>query len=105
LPEYLAALGGVIGREIDKADYVTAINALRVVDFLLLAQLESLKDASMADIMDLLRLKGPAAETTEARQLQPSPEQLMIPIYWLEDQVIIKETSLSFSLDVAHTRV
>ncbi|GJV27758.1 hypothetical protein Tco_1384206 [Tanacetum coccineum] len=106
-PEYLAALGGVIGRAIDKgmqdglaadidhgkarrglvdvaaynssaeAYYVAAINALRAMDFTLLAQLESQKDASMADIMDLIRLEGPAAETPEASQLQPSPEQLM----------------------------
>ncbi|GJR56287.1 hypothetical protein Tco_1406808 [Tanacetum coccineum] len=62
-----------------EADYVAAINALRVVDFPLLAQLESRKDGSMADIMDLLRLE--------------------------EDQVVIRETSLSFSLDVAHNRV
>ncbi|GKA64020.1 hypothetical protein Tco_0763626 [Tanacetum coccineum] len=107
-PEYLATLGGVIGRAIDtgmqdglaagidhgkarrglvnvvaynsfaEADYVVAINALRAMDFTLLAQLESRKDASMADIMDLLCLEGPAAETPEASQLQPSPEQLMI---------------------------
>ncbi|GJS19663.1 hypothetical protein Tco_0448295 [Tanacetum coccineum] len=134
-PEYLTALGGVIGRAIDngiqdglaagidhgkaerglvdvsaynpsaEADYVAAINALRAVDFPLLAQLESRKDASMADIMDLLRLEGPAAETPEASQLQPSPEQLMVPIHLLEDQVVIRETSLSFSLDVAHNRI
>nr|GEY08260.1 hypothetical protein [Tanacetum cinerariifolium] len=52
-----------------EADYVAAINALRVVDFPFLAQLESRKDASMADIMDLLRLEGPVAETLEASQL------------------------------------
>ncbi|GJV71194.1 hypothetical protein Tco_1491189 [Tanacetum coccineum] len=134
-PEYLAALGGVIGRAIDKgmqdglatgidhgkagrglidvaaynpsakADYVAAINALCAVDFYFLAQLESPKDASMADIMDLFRLEGPAAETPEASQLQPSPEQLMVPIHRLDDQVVIGETSLSFSFDVAHNRV
>ncbi|GKF30704.1 hypothetical protein Tco_0100502, partial [Tanacetum coccineum] len=72
-PKYLAALGGVIGRAIDKgmqdgltagidhekaerglvdvaaynpsteANYISAINALRAVDFPLLAQLESHK--------------------------------------------------------------
>ncbi|GJU94369.1 hypothetical protein Tco_1319125 [Tanacetum coccineum] len=126
-PEYLATLGGVIGRAIDKgmqdglaadidhgkarrglvdvaaynssaeAYYVAAINALRAM--------ESQKDASMADIMDLIRLEGPVAENLEASQLQFSPEQLMVPIHQLEDQVVIGETSLSFSLDVAHTRV
>ncbi|GKF60872.1 hypothetical protein Tco_0177658 [Tanacetum coccineum] len=47
----------------------------------------------------------PAVETLEAIQLQPSLEQLMLPIHRLEDQVVIRETSLSFSLDVANARV
>ncbi|GKC05323.1 hypothetical protein Tco_0996933 [Tanacetum coccineum] len=59
----------------------------------------------MADVMDLLRLEGPAAETSEASQLQPSLDQLMILIHRLEDQVIIGETYLAFSLEVAHNRV
>ncbi|GJU64639.1 hypothetical protein Tco_1246474 [Tanacetum coccineum] len=102
--EYLAALRGAIGRAIDKgmqdglaagikhekagrgltdvvaynpsaeANYVSAVNSL-------LAQLASQKDASMSDIMGLLRLEGRAAETLEANQLQPSPGQLMLPIH------------------------
>ncbi|GKC66516.1 hypothetical protein Tco_1099114 [Tanacetum coccineum] len=134
-PEYLSAMGEAIGRAIDKGmqdglvagiehgtagrsitdvaafnpsaegDYVVAINALQGVSFPLLAQLEANKDASMADIMDLLRLEGPAAETSEAGQLQPSLDQLMIPIHRLEDQVIIGETSLAFSLEVAHNHL
>nr|GEW51206.1 hypothetical protein [Tanacetum cinerariifolium] len=88
-----------------EANYVHVITAICAVDFPLLAQLESQKDASMADIMDLLRLEGPAAEALEASHLQPSPEQLMVPIHRLEDHVVIGETSLAFSLDVAHTRV
>nr|GEU68651.1 hypothetical protein [Tanacetum cinerariifolium] len=134
-PEYLAALGGAIGRAIDKgmqdestadidhgiagrglaevaaynptaeANYVASMNALSAVNFPLPAQLSSHKDASMYDLMDLLRLKGPAAETSEASQLQPSPDQLMLPIHRLEDQVVIGETSLSFFLDLAHARV
>ncbi|GJZ18293.1 hypothetical protein Tco_0554416 [Tanacetum coccineum] len=71
----------------------------------LLAQLESHKNASIADIMSLLHLEGPTAETLEASHLQPFPKQLMLLIYRLEDQVVIGETSLSFSLDVAHARV
>ncbi|GJX94115.1 hypothetical protein Tco_0348701 [Tanacetum coccineum] len=114
--EYLAALGGAIVRAIDKgmqdglvkcidhgqarrglvdvgaynpsaeANYVFTVNALRAMDFPLLAQLESQKDASIADIMGLLHLEGPAAETPEARQLQPSHEQLMLHIHRTEDQ-------------------
>ncbi|GJR21895.1 hypothetical protein Tco_0970422 [Tanacetum coccineum] len=83
-PEYLAALGGAIGRAIDKgmqgglaadidhgkdgrgladvaaydpsaeANYISTVSALRAVDFLLLAQFESHKDTSMSDLMDLL---------------------------------------------------
>ncbi|GJU94555.1 hypothetical protein Tco_1319311, partial [Tanacetum coccineum] len=128
-------IGGVIGRAIDKgiqdglaasidhgragrglaevaaynpvaeADYVSAVSALCDVDFPLLAQLASHKDASMSDLMDLLRLEGHAVETPKAVQLQPSPEQLMLPIHRSEDQVVIKETSLSFSLDVIHASV
>nr|GFB43230.1 hypothetical protein [Tanacetum cinerariifolium] len=89
--EYLTALGGAIGRAIDKgmqdglavsidhgrsgrgladvtaydpsteANFVFVVNALRVVDFPLLAQLTYQKDASIADIMDLLYLEGDAA--------------------------------------------
>ncbi|GJX30658.1 hypothetical protein Tco_0240513, partial [Tanacetum coccineum] len=41
-----------------EANFVYAVNALRAVNFPLLAQLESQKDASMADIMDLLCLES-----------------------------------------------
>ncbi|GJY54041.1 hypothetical protein Tco_0445705 [Tanacetum coccineum] len=97
--DYLAALGGAIGRVIDKgmqdglvagidhekagrglvdvaaynpsakANYVFTVNALRAVDFPLLSQLESQKDASTVNIMGLYHLEGPAAETPEANQL------------------------------------
>ncbi|GJT26687.1 hypothetical protein Tco_0906962 [Tanacetum coccineum] len=35
----------------------------------------------MADIIDHLRLEGLVVEIPEASQLQPSPEQLMVPIH------------------------
>nr|GEX95083.1 transposase (putative), gypsy type [Tanacetum cinerariifolium] len=88
-----------------EANFVSVVNALRVVDFPLLAQLASQKDASIVEIIDLLYMEGLAAETQEAKLLQPSPEQLMLPIYRSEDQVVIGETSLSFSLDVVHSYV
>ncbi|GKC50836.1 hypothetical protein Tco_1073581 [Tanacetum coccineum] len=88
-----------------EANYVVAVNALRAVDFPFLAQLASHKDSSMSDLMDLLRLEGLAAETLKAEQLQPSIDQLMLPIHRLEDQVVIGETSFSFSLDLAYARV
>nr|GEU75860.1 hypothetical protein [Tanacetum cinerariifolium] len=134
-PEYLSAMVEALGRAIDKGiqdgltagikhgrakrsiadvaafnpfaegDYVAAINALRDVNFPLLAQLKANKDYSMADIMDLLRLEGPVAEVFKASQRQPSSEQLMVLIHRLEDQVIIRETPLDFSLEVAYNRV
>ncbi|GKC04526.1 hypothetical protein Tco_0996136 [Tanacetum coccineum] len=62
-------------------------------------------DVSIADIMSLLHLEGPAAETPKASQLQPSYEQLMLPIHRTKDNVVIGETSLSFSLDVVRAHV
>ncbi|GKD89682.1 hypothetical protein Tco_1365189 [Tanacetum coccineum] len=88
-----------------ESNYVVAINALQGVSFSVLAQLEAHKDASMADIMDLFRLESPVAETSEAYPLQPSLDELMIAIHLLEDQEIIGETSLAFSLERAHNRV
>ncbi|GJR87578.1 hypothetical protein Tco_0211589 [Tanacetum coccineum] len=95
-PGYLASLGGAIGRAIDKgiqgglaagvdhgkaergladiatydpfaeANFVSAVNALRSLDFPLLVQLASQKDASIADIMGLLHLEGPTDKTPKA---------------------------------------
>ncbi|GKB15778.1 hypothetical protein Tco_0849701 [Tanacetum coccineum] len=59
----------------------------------------------MSDLMDLLRLEGLAAKTLEAEQMQPSPDQLMLLIHQLEDQVVIGETSLSLYLDLAYAHV
>nr|GEY18085.1 transposase (putative), gypsy type [Tanacetum cinerariifolium] len=88
-----------------KANYVFAVNALHAMGFPLLVQLESQKDASIADIMGLLHLEGHATETPKTSQFQPSPKQLMFPIHRTEDQVVIGESSLSFSLNVVHARI
>ncbi|GKA31603.1 hypothetical protein Tco_0717908, partial [Tanacetum coccineum] len=78
---------------------------LREVDFPLLAELSSYKDASTVDIMDLIRLEGPFANAPGMSDLQPDVEQLTLPIHQPEDQVVLGETSLSFALRVAHSRV
>ncbi|GJR95403.1 reverse transcriptase domain-containing protein [Tanacetum coccineum] len=88
-----------------EAEYVEAVNALGTVDFSMLSELKSKKDASIVDLMDSLRLEGPLAEIPEAEDLQPSPEQLRLPIHRREDNVVLGETSLSFSLQVVHSRV
>ncbi|GKF25333.1 hypothetical protein Tco_0081227, partial [Tanacetum coccineum] len=91
-PKYLAALGAAISCAIEKemqnglsvgidhgkagrsladvvaynpvmeADYSSALQRLCEVDFPLLAELSSHKDASVEDIMNLLRFKSPLAE-------------------------------------------
>ncbi|GJW14417.1 hypothetical protein Tco_0018550 [Tanacetum coccineum] len=70
-----------------KAKYVDVVNALGTVDFSLLSELKSKKDASIVDLMDSLRLEGPLAEIPRAKDLQPSPEQLRLPIHRPEDNV------------------
>ncbi|GJY25316.1 hypothetical protein Tco_0400042 [Tanacetum coccineum] len=87
--EYLQALGQAIGCAINKAKYVDAMSVLRTVDFSLLSVLKSKKDASIVDLMDFLRLEGPLAEIPGAKELQPSPKQLMLPIHRVEDDVIL----------------
>ncbi|GJR43653.1 hypothetical protein Tco_1311756 [Tanacetum coccineum] len=133
--EYLTALGSAISHVIEKgmqsglsagidhgkagriledvvaynpaaeADFNSALQRLREVDFRLLAELSSHKDASAADIMDLIRLESPLANAPGMSDLQPNVEQLTLPIHRPEDQVVLGETSLSFALSVAHSRV
>ncbi|GJT93220.1 hypothetical protein Tco_1082065 [Tanacetum coccineum] len=59
--------------------YVFAVLALRNLEFNLLPQLELQKDASIADIMSLLHLEGPSAESSEGIRLQPSYGAKMSP--------------------------
>nr|GEY79548.1 hypothetical protein [Tanacetum cinerariifolium] len=135
LQEYLTTLGSAISRAIEKGmqdgvsagidyekagrgladifaynpatevDYNSALQRLREVDFPLLAKLGSHKDASIMDIMDLLRLEGPLVDAPWMSNLQPDVEQLILPIHRPKDQVVLGENSLSFALSVAHSRV
>ncbi|GJU56578.1 hypothetical protein Tco_1230292 [Tanacetum coccineum] len=88
-----------------ESKYIDVVNALGAVDFSLLIQLESKKDASMVDLIDSLCLEGPLDEIPRAEDLQPSLEQLMFPIHRTEDKVLLRETSISFSLQVVRSRV
>nr|GFA77203.1 hypothetical protein [Tanacetum cinerariifolium] len=76
---------------------------LREVDFLLLAELNSHKDANVEDIMNLLLLESPLTDALGMSGLQPDIEQLRLPLHRSEDQVVLGETSLSFSLSVTHS--
>ncbi|GJV44875.1 hypothetical protein Tco_1429411 [Tanacetum coccineum] len=52
-----------------EAKYVEAINALGAVDFSMLSELKSKKDASIVDLIDSLHLEGPLAEILRAEDL------------------------------------
>nr|GEU55055.1 hypothetical protein [Tanacetum cinerariifolium] len=88
-----------------EAKYIDVVNALGAVDFSLLSELKDKKDASMVDLMDSLCLEGPLAEIPRAKDLQPSPKQLILPLHRPKDNVVLRETSQSFSLQVVDSRV
>ncbi|GJV88841.1 hypothetical protein Tco_1532779 [Tanacetum coccineum] len=109
--EYLTALGAVISRAIEKGmqsglaagidhgregrsladvsvynpdaepDFNSALQKFREVDFPLLAELKSHKDASMEDIMNVLCLEGALADAPGMNDLQHDIEQLRVPIH------------------------
>ncbi|GJU83120.1 NRT1/ PTR family 2.13-like protein [Tanacetum coccineum] len=93
--KYCHALGHAIGCAVNIAKYIDAVNALGTVDFSLLSKLKSKKDASIVDLIDSLRLEGPLAEIPIAKDLQPSPTQLMLPIHRPKDNVPLSSKSLT----------
>ncbi|GJY93557.1 hypothetical protein Tco_0509339 [Tanacetum coccineum] len=134
-PEYLSALGAAISRAIEKgmqdglaagithgqegrvlldvvafnpfaeSDYISALQELQDVNFSLLAELKSTKDASIETLMNVLRLEEPVAERPGLQESQPHEDQLMVPIHHSPDQTVVGATSLSFSLYVSRNRV
>nr|GEX30266.1 hypothetical protein [Tanacetum cinerariifolium] len=106
--EFLTALGTAIIHEIEQgmqSGLAAEIDHVRKVDFPLLVELKSHKDASVEDIINLLCLEGPLADAPGMTDLQPDVEQLRVPIHMSEDQVVLGESSLSFSLSISHSRV
>nr|GEV91931.1 hypothetical protein [Tanacetum cinerariifolium] len=100
--EYLQALRQAIGCAVNKGIQ----DGLKAgVDHRKAGRDLSKKDASMVDLMDSLHLEGPLAEIHGVKDLQPSPEQLMFPIHRPEENVVLGETSLSFSLQIVHSQV
>ncbi|GKA20121.1 hypothetical protein Tco_0700110 [Tanacetum coccineum] len=109
--EYMEALGHAFGRAIEKGmqeglaagiehgqagrcltdleayipsaedDFNSAIRELRDLNFPLLQELSTKKDASTWDIMNLLRLDDAVAETLGMTDLQPDASQLMVPVH------------------------
>ncbi|GKF68575.1 hypothetical protein Tco_0198254, partial [Tanacetum coccineum] len=70
-------------------NYLDAVKALEEVDFPLVH----------------LLLDGPLENLPEAAHLQPCLEQLSVPVYHADVNVVVGETSLSFALLNVHTRV
>ncbi|GJW55688.1 hypothetical protein Tco_0099773 [Tanacetum coccineum] len=133
--EYLSTLGAAIGKAVEKgmqdglsvgithgaegrnltdvaaynpsaeANYISALQRLQSVNFSLIAELRSNKDASIETIMSLLRLEDTLAEKLGLTESQPHVNQLMVPIHHSPDQTVVGATALSFSLDVSYARV
>ncbi|GKC43499.1 hypothetical protein Tco_1061221, partial [Tanacetum coccineum] len=126
--EYLSSLGAAIGKAVEKgmqeglsvgithgaagrvltdvaaynpsaeADYLSALQRLQSVNFSLISELKSNKDASIDTIMNLLRLEDSLAERLNLAESQPHVDQLMVPIYHSPDQTAVGATSLSSAL-------
>ncbi|GJY50750.1 hypothetical protein Tco_0441597 [Tanacetum coccineum] len=88
-----------------EADYLSALQRLQSVNFSLISELRSNKDASVDTIMNLLCLEDSLTESLDLIELQPHVDQLMVPIHHSPDQTVIGATSLSLSLDVSRNRV
>nr|GEV47852.1 hypothetical protein [Tanacetum cinerariifolium] len=69
-PEYLSALGTTIGKAIEKADYIIALQQLQNANFPLLAELKSNKDSSVEAIMEILHLENYVAEKLGVRKIK-----------------------------------
>ncbi|GJV44991.1 hypothetical protein Tco_1429527 [Tanacetum coccineum] len=132
--EYLFTLGAAIGKAVEKgmqerlsarithgaegrkltnvaaynpfteADYLSTLQHLQSVNFSLIAELRSNKDASIDTIMNLLRLEDTLAEKLGLTESQPHVNQLMVPIHHSLDQRVIGASALSLSLDVSSSR-
>ncbi|GJR21224.1 hypothetical protein Tco_0969751 [Tanacetum coccineum] len=101
--EYLRALGETIGCAINKGmqdglkEWIDHGKARR--DLSVIEAYDPSAKAKYVDAVNALRT-GPLAKIPGAEELQPSLEQLMLPINRAEDDVVLGETSLSFPLQV-----
>ncbi|GJZ68800.1 hypothetical protein Tco_0632350 [Tanacetum coccineum] len=107
--EYMEALGNAFGRAIKRgmheADFNSAIQDLCGLDFSLLQELSTKKDASTVDVMNLLRLDNAVAEALGMTNLQPDVSWLMVLVCHKQDQAVIGSQALSVALDICHGRV
>nr|GEU65501.1 hypothetical protein [Tanacetum cinerariifolium] len=85
--------------------YLFALQRLQSVNFSLIAELKSNKDAIIDTIMNLLRLEDSLAEKLGLTKSQPHVDQLMVPIHHSPYQRVVGASALSLSLDVSSSRV
>nr|GEZ72507.1 hypothetical protein [Tanacetum cinerariifolium] len=127
--EYLSALGVAISKAVEKgmqeglsarithgaegrqladvavynpsaeAEYLSALQHLQNVNFSLLVELKSNKDASVDTIMNLIRLDDVLAERLGLTKSQPHVNQLMVHIHQSSDQRVVGASALSLSLE------
>ncbi|GKE92193.1 hypothetical protein Tco_1573288, partial [Tanacetum coccineum] len=88
-----------------EADYLSALQRLQSVNFSLIAELKTNKDASINTIMNLLRLEDTLAERLGLTESQPHVNQLMVPIHHSPDQRVVGASALSLLLDVSSSWV
>ncbi|GKA33975.1 hypothetical protein Tco_0720404 [Tanacetum coccineum] len=96
----ISALGAAISPAIKMGmqDGLSAGINHKKAEFPLLTELKSHKEASTADVMNLLRLEGTLADAPGMSDLQPDVEQLTLPNHHPEDQVVLGEASTSGSM-------
>ncbi|GJV14576.1 hypothetical protein Tco_1359899 [Tanacetum coccineum] len=82
-----------------EVDFNSALQELCEVDFRLLANLKSHKDASIEDVMNLLRLESPLADAPSMDSLQHDIEQLKVPIHSLLNVLVEGLEIMNFLLD------
>nr|GEW47831.1 transposase (putative), gypsy type [Tanacetum cinerariifolium] len=97
-PEYLSALGAVIGKALEKVYKMGQLLGLSMAR-------KSNKDVSVEAVMEILPLEDPVAEKLGLNELQPNVDQLMVPIYSSPDKAVIGATALSLALDASSSRV
>nr|GEW96556.1 hypothetical protein [Tanacetum cinerariifolium] len=97
-PEYLFALGAVIGKALEKVCKMGQLLGLSMAR-------KSNKDVSVEAVTEILRLEDPVAEKLGLNELQPNVDQLMVPIHSSPDKAVIGATALSLALDASSSRV
>ncbi|GKC95000.1 hypothetical protein Tco_1160442 [Tanacetum coccineum] len=108
--EYLSTLRAAISKAIEKgmqdrlAAGITHGQEGRVLTDVA-AFNPSAENASVENLIDILRLEETLADKLGLNEVQAYVNQLMVPIHHSPNQIVVSATGLSFSLDVFHNRV